>query len=132
MTGTSMATPAAAGAALLVRSYFMSSSSNFWPGMCNTAYSFCRTFTPSGVLVKAVLLHSGAQMSLFDGSGNSSTPLGAPPDCLQGFGRVMLAKVLPLKGVYTSFDLFVDDLHIIAQGQTVTYTVTVTTSKPIK
>ena len=69
MTGTSMATPAAAGIALLVRQYFMSSNSSFWTGHCNPADNFCRAFTPSGVLVKAILLHSGTAMKKFDGGG---------------------------------------------------------------
>lgn len=57
-----MASPAAAGAALLVREYFMVSSSVFWSGQCNSAYHTCHSFTPSGVLVKAILLHSGTRM----------------------------------------------------------------------
>lgn len=72
MTGTSMATPAAAGIGLLVRQYFMSSSSAFWAGHCNLANSFCRAFTPSGVLVKAVLLQSGSAMRMFDGGGTNT------------------------------------------------------------
>lgn len=70
-TGTSMATPAAAGVGLLVRQYFMSPSSAFWAGHCNLANSFCRAFTPSGVLVKAVLLQSGSAMNMFDGGGGT-------------------------------------------------------------
>jgi len=125
MTGTSMATPAAAGIGLLVRQYFMSSSSAFWAGHCNLVNSFCRAFTPSGVLVKAVLLQSGSAMRMFDGGGTNTyditddrmlTPaplpsssagsndviLGAPPDQFQGYGRVTLSNVLPLTGAYLS------------------------------
>jgi hypothetical protein len=129
MTGTSMATPAAAGIGLLVRQYFMSPSSAFWAGHCNLANSFCRAFTPSGVLVKAVLLQSGSAMRMFDGGGANTygithlldcmlTPaslpfhassagsndviLGAPPDQFQGYGRVTLSNVLPLTGAYLS------------------------------
>jgi subtilisin family serine protease len=129
MTGTSMATPAAAGIGLLVRQYFMSPSSAFWAGHCNLVNSFCRAFTPSGVLVKAVLLQSGSAMRMFDGGGTNTydithdrmlTPaplpfhatsssagsndviLGAPPDQFQGYGRVTLSNVLPLTGVYLS------------------------------
>lgn len=129
MTGTSMATPAAAGIGLLVRQYFMSPSSAFWAGHCNLVNSFCRAFTPSGVLVKAVLLQSGSAMRMFDGGGTKTydiihdrmlTPaplpfyatsssagsndviLGAPPDQFQGYGRVTLSNVLPLTGAYLS------------------------------
>jgi len=79
MTGTSMATPAAAGIGLLVRQYFMSPSSTFWVGHCNPTNSFCKAFTPSGVLVKAVLLQSGSPMHMFDGGGIDTQPLAVPP-----------------------------------------------------
>lgn len=127
-TGTSMAAPAAAGAALLVRQYFADAS--FWKSMCNTAYSSCTRFTPSGVLVKAVLLHSGEPMVLFDGSqgGGKDASLGAPPDSTQGFGRVALPNVLPLAGVYTDFDLFVDDLVKLSEDDSQQYLVSIPTS----
>ena len=66
-TGTSMATPSAAGAALLVRQYFTDATGVFWKKVCNKAYAFCKSFTASGVLIKAVLLHSGSPMKQFDG-----------------------------------------------------------------
>ena len=128
-----MATPAAAGSALLVRDYFSNSNTSFWVGMCNHSYVFCNAFTPSGVLVKTVLQHSGSPMTLYNGGGTADIPLGSPPDFMQGYGRVTLSNVLPLKGVYTSHDLYVDDLHSISQGATVTYTVNVLSSAfPLK
>ena len=57
-----MASPAAAGAALLIREYFMDTSNKFWSGLCNSAYKYCKSFTPSGVLLKALILHSGNRM----------------------------------------------------------------------
>jgi hypothetical protein len=123
-----MATPAAAGATLLVRNYFMSSNTDFWTGVCRAGYRFCRAFTPSGVLVKALLINSGSAMTLYHGGGPADIPLGAPPDTMQGFGRVTLANVLPLKGVYQGYDLFVDDLHVITPSQVVTYTVNISNS----
>lgn len=60
--GTSMSAPAAAGSALLVREYFSDTTKRFWTAVCNSAYRLCLPFTPSGVLVKAILLHSGSQM----------------------------------------------------------------------
>lgn len=131
--GTSMATPAAAGAALLARDYFMTANTNFWAGVCKSGYRFCGPFTPSGVLIKALLVSSGSQMALYHGGGPDDIPLGEPPDTMQGFGRVTLANVLPLKGVYQSFDLFVDDLHVLAPNQAVTYSVSVSnTSVPLR
>ena len=49
-------------------------------------------------------------------------PLGPPPDSTQGYGRVTLKNVLPLRNVYV-FDLFVDDLVTIAAFSTVTYSI---------
>ena len=53
---------------------------------------------------------------------------GAPPDFLQGYGRVTLRNTLPLPAVYTGFDLYVDDLRNIVAGQTLYYMVKVTAS----
>jgi len=60
-----MASPGAAGVALLIRQYFMDTTNAFWSLLCNKAYRNCNPFEPSGVLVKAVLLHSGTQMASF-------------------------------------------------------------------
>ena len=68
-TGTSMATPGAAGTALLVRQYFIDPAGKFWRAVCNTGYRSCKSFTPSGPLIKAIFTHSGKKMSLFDGGG---------------------------------------------------------------
>eukprot|EP01037_Dinobryon_pediforme_P018703 gene18703-19004_t len=107
--GTSMSTPVAAASALLIRltfflqilQYFM--DKNFWAAYCDRKHAICRSggFSPSGVLVKAVLLHSGQQVSLY----NSAIPLGNTPDDYQGYGRVDLLNVLPLAS--SPFSLFV-------------------------
>jgi hypothetical protein len=128
-----MATPASAGAALLIRQYFMSTGSSFWAGVCNKEYAQCKPFTPSGVLVKALMIASGSTMSLYHGGGAKDVPLGAPPDFMQGYGRVTLSNVLPLKGVYTGFDLYVDDQRSITADQAIVYTVSVASNKvPLK
>jgi hypothetical protein len=101
----------------LIRQYFKDIDSNsFWIGVCNSNYESCKSFSPSGVLVKAVILHSGTGLT-----GNE------PPDNVQGYGRILLASVLPLKGIYT-FDLFVSDLVYIQQQSTKSYFVRITDS----
>ena len=128
-----MATPAAAGAALLFRQYFMTASTSFWMGSCDTSNSFCKPFTPSGVLIKALMISSAEQMSLYHGGGSADIKLGTPPDNMQGFGRVQMNNVLPLKGVYDKTSLYVDDLRSITPGKTISYTVTVSTgSVPLR
>lgn len=81
-SGTSMASPAAAGAAALIMQYFRDSGQ--WAKNCNSLYWFCRPFSPSGLLVKVVLIHSGAQMAKKHGiSADLDQFLGAPPDNVQ-------------------------------------------------
>ncbi|KAF5827699.1 hypothetical protein DUNSADRAFT_196 [Dunaliella salina] len=88
--GTSMACPAAAGAATLVRQYFMD---GFYPSGAKKAED---GFEPSASLLTAVLvagastmtglaLRNGLPLSLFDVN--------------QGFGLVDLSRTLPLGGV---------------------------------
>lgn len=121
-----MATPTAAGNAILVRQYFKGTENNFWTSKCNSNYAFCKNFVPSGVLVKAVILHSGSQMQLYNGAiiGRGNVQLGQEPDNYQGYGRIKLLNVLPLSG-YTTFDLYVDDLNTINERSTKIYTVNV-------
>lgn len=117
--GTSMATPAAAGAAALLRQYFEDADKKFWTKVCYpSSDAFCSAFTPSGVLLKALMLHSGDQMSLYhNGNKNEDVKLSTSfgkPDFYQGYGRVQLSNVLPLPGE-TSFQLTVRDLVDIAE-----------------
>jgi hypothetical protein len=48
--------------------------------------------------------------------------LGAPPDNTQGYGRVTMKNVLPLKDTYI-FDLFVDDLQTIGSYSMLRYNI---------
>jgi subtilisin family serine protease len=80
MSGTSMASPSAAGIAALVRQYFI--DSNFWAKTCNKLYSSCRSFIPSGVLIKAIMLHSGSRMVKKSWT-YGAIALGATPDYIQ-------------------------------------------------
>lgn len=120
-----MASPAAAGMALLIRQYFTDTTNRFWTGICNTSYRSCKAFSPSGALVKALLIHSGSAMSLYNGGGTKNVYLGPPPDNMQGWGRVTLQNILPLKNVITNFDLFVAEAVNIGENSKVSYTVKV-------
>lgn len=132
MTGTSMASPAAAGSALLVRQYFQDGTGRFWSGICNSGYRSCKPFTATGYLIKAVMIHSGTRMTQFAGGGQYNVQLGPPPDTIQGFGRVNLMNVLPLRNVIKGYDLFVADAVNIPENSNIGYTVKVVASgKPL-
>ncbi len=81
-TGTSMAAPAIAGAAALVRQYYMD---GFYP---SGAASSEDAFTPSGPLVKATLLNSAVDM----------TGVSGYPSNREGWGRVLLDNALYFEG----------------------------------
>lgn len=136
-SGTSMASPAAAGFAALVIQYFQ--DSYFWKTVCNAAYPSCVSFRPSGVLTKAVMIHSAVGMKAFEGLRNL-VYLKNPPDMFQGYGRVSMNTVLPLPGLYV-FDLFVADLvklssqgsqgySVLVKAATVPLTVTISWYDP--
>lgn len=130
--GTSMATPAAAGAAALLRQYFQDHEKKFWTKVCSPSDDmFCQAFTPSGMLLKALLLHSGEAMSLYnEGSDDKNVQLSkkfGKPDFYQGYGRVQLSNVLPLPGK-TSFQLTVRDMVDVEEKTTVTHLFEVTDS----
>lgn len=123
-----MASPSAAGAAALIRQYFIDPNQQFWRALCNPAYPSCHSITPSGALVKAILIHSGIDMTMFAGGGSKNVQLGASPDYTQGFGRIGFMNALPLKGVYQNFDLFVADAINIKENQQLVGKVTISDS----
>lgn len=132
--GTSMATPAAAGAAALMRQYFEDREGRFWTQSCKPSDDlFCKAFTPSGMLLKALMIHSGNPMSLYHyGSSSRDVDLTGSgtegkPDAYQGFGRVQLSNVLPLSGK-TSFQLTVRDMVDVVENSFMKYSFKVTDS----
>jgi len=139
-TGTSQATPGCAGTAALVRQYFADSS--FFQAFCESGSASsgsgagCNAFDPSGVLVKAAILHSGSPLSLYDfGDSTHDQTLGAPPDAIQGYGRVTLTNVFPLPqiGGEYKFHLFVEDQLFLGSDASSSYTIEVTDSSfPLK
>jgi hypothetical protein len=124
-----MAAPSAAGAGALIRQYFIDSNRKFWLAVCNPGYPSCRSFSPSGAMVKAILLHSCMDMTMFAGGGSKNVQLGPAPDYTQGYGRIGLMNVLPLKGVVTSFDLFVADSVNIKENNQIVGRITISNSK---
>lgn len=89
LSGTSMAAPTVAGFAVKVRQYF---KQGYYPtGKPNAD----NAFTPSGALIKAMLVHSGQEMSyLLYNSQNATTLSKGYPSKEQGYGRIQLNKVL--------------------------------------
>jgi hypothetical protein len=82
LTGTSMASPAVAGAAALVREYF---TDGYYPSGAAVAAD---AFVPSGALIKACLINSAVDMTGVTGY----------PAAREGWGRVLLDNALFLAG----------------------------------
>ena len=101
-SGSSMATPAVAGAAALVRQYYQE---GFYPG---GAPMPGQGFTPSGALLKATLLNASRDMTGMDAFG-STTTLNGYPSNLEGWGNLVLDDALFFTGDAT--DLVVWDVR---------------------
>jgi hypothetical protein len=101
--GTSMATPAVAGCALLVRDYL---AQGFYPaGLPGTGAAI----SPSGALVKAMLVNSGKDM----GAANQ-------PNQDEGWGRIVLDDVLYFDGDVRELRLE-DETTGLSTGEEVVY-----------
>ena len=93
MGGTSMATPAAAGATALIRQYY---TDGFYP---SGAKNSSDEFTPSAALMKATLIASTRNMTGYytTDNGSSSSRANVPTNG-QGWGRVVLDDALYFSG----------------------------------
>ena len=115
LSGTSMSTPTAAGAAALVRQYYMD---GWYPTGTPRPTD---GFTPSAALMKATLLGSGHEMV---GAGAYDDYETQYPNDNQGWGRLVLDDGLYFRGDPGA--LFVDDHRIgINTGDTASYHITV-------
>ena len=95
-SGTSMATPIAAGSAILIRHYLENAS--FWAQYCNASYRSCPVVVPSesdpdtsdfvsAALLRAVLIGSAQPMEMYESNEDCVIPetqLATPPDNFQG------------------------------------------------
>ncbi|MGH7244032.1 MAG: S8 family serine peptidase [Phycisphaerales bacterium] len=86
MTGTSMASPAVAGSAALVRQYF---TDGFYPTGTKVPMN---SLVPSGALLRAMLVNSAVDMTAYP------SPNQLPPNKNEGFGRILLDNAVYLFG----------------------------------
>ncbi|MBL9030383.1 MAG: S8 family serine peptidase [Phycisphaerae bacterium] len=116
-TGTSMACPAVSGAAILVRQYF---TDGFYP---SGAASPGNAMTPTGALIRAVVLNSSVDM----------TGIAGYPSNGEGWGRVLLDNALYFAG--DTRDLVVADVRNaqgLATGAQTSYPINVvSTTEPL-
>jgi hypothetical protein len=116
--GTSMAAPVVAGNVALARQYFMA---GFYPSGSRTPGA---AYTPSGMLLKAVLLGGASDMM---GYTELSLPLEPSPSFRQGFGRLNLTRATPVAGVTApGWRLQFVDLAALNEGEAHTYCINVT------
>lgn len=85
-TGTSMASPAVAGAASLIRQYF---TDGFYPTGAKVPGN---SLVPSGALLRAMLVNSAVDMTAYP------SPNKLPPNTNEGFGRILLDNSVYLAG----------------------------------
>lgn len=106
--GTSMACPLVAGSAVLVRQYFMS---GYYPTGAANAVDSC---TPSGALIKAVLINSAVDM----------TGIAGYPSNQEGWGRMLLDNALYFSGDSRKLARLADVRNAsgMATGETRTFT----------
>jgi len=109
-SGTSMAAPALAGIALLIRQYFME---GWYPLGTKTA---ANAFVPSGYLVKAVIINSGKRLFERLGPRLRQQRETTEYDAIQGFGLVSLTDGIFLSGKSNMKRMQIFDRKILTNG----------------
>jgi len=127
MAGTSMATPIVSGSAALIRQYFEQGHyQKYYPITTNNKLPMNIT-SPSGALVKAVILNGGQFLDSIDSSSKNVPDL-VPYDNIQGFGRISYIDSLYLPG-YSNVQIQAWERVNVANGIRVEYKVTIDKSK---
>src|SRR3989454_1273057 len=123
--GTSYSTPAAAAAAAIIRQYFVD---GWYPSGSPVANN---AMNPSAALLRAILIASGQQVTGSGTVARSSTDTW--PNNEQGFGRVLLSKVLPIAAAGDAFRTqVVDGTAGLLTGDDAAATFHVGTPGPVK
>ena len=92
-------------------------------------------FQPRAATVKAVIIHSGQAMARYFGDEDTKEPvanLHGTPDDYQGFGRVALPNVLPLAGVETTNELYIEENFMFANRELLFHLRVNDSSRPLK
>lgn len=119
LSGTSMATPIAAGTLTLVHEYLKNAEQYF----ANASNMELTRSNPRGQLVKAIAVNGAEPMQGFAEQGIDTIPLESTPSCEQGFGRLNLSASVPFDNIpgSPSFAHFVDDQSISSTDQVHVY-----------
>ena len=122
--GTSYSTPAAAAAAAIIRQYFVD---GWYPAGRPIA---ANARNPSAALIRAMLIASSQQVTGRGTTARSSSDTW--PNNEQGFGRVLLSKVLPLAGDAFGTEVIDENGTGLLTGDALAYTFHVGSDGPVK
>eukprot|EP00741_Cyanophora_paradoxa_P005315 tig00000870_g5154.t1 len=123
MSGTSMATPIAAGAAALVRQYL---TEGWYPSGAKKEGDAIAS--PPAALIRAMMIASTTHVSCCKNDG-SNAPLSLPPNKDEGFGSLNLANILRFED--SSFSLYMDYNRALAHRNSAGYCFTVGNKLPL-